>query len=245
MFFGNVRQLHQSPVEGNSSLAGHLINDTLNLTPKEAATGTLQKSDNTTTEFDSLSNITQVFMNDSSLDAIISDVTTSRDQNGTIDLVDVKNVNNGDFTKLGIQVTSGKFSVNKSKSNDIKNNNISTEDSYQNKMDNHILSQINQNLTDFDEEELNDNSTIVTPEEKEEMDKLTHDIKEMLEDNWKKYLSSKQPYGEKIRGDVTFASSYYTQGILRLPYDGITEPFESWYAGKKHMSRIDYYYGMY
>lgn len=249
VFFGNIRQLQPSPVHRNASLAGDLSNDTLNFTPSENTVFTLQKSDNSTKNFDIVSNITQVFTNDSSLDTIISDVTSSRDQNETNvtrNSSDVKNVNNGDYTKLGIHVTTGKFNVNESRNNDTKNSdNNSTDDSSDQldsneQIDNEILTEVNQDLTDFNKE-LSDNST--TPEEKEKMDKLTNYIDKMLKENWKKYLS-REPYGEKIKRNVTF-STYHTQGILTLPYDGIVEPFEAWYVGKKHMSRIDYYYGMY
>ena len=42
---------------------------------------------------------------------------------------------------------------------------------------------------------------------------------------------------------IKFPEIYHAQGIISLPYDGIIEPFEAWYAGKHRMSRIDYYYG--
>ena len=44
-------------------------------------------------------------------------------------------------------------------------------------------------------------------------------------------------------GDIEFPDTYHAQGLISLPYDGIIEPFEAWYAGRKHMSRVDYYYG--
>ena len=40
-----------------------------------------------------------------------------------------------------------------------------------------------------------------------------------------------------------FPRMYHATGVITLPYDGISEPFEAWYAEKYNMSRIDYYYG--
>lgn len=40
-----------------------------------------------------------------------------------------------------------------------------------------------------------------------------------------------------------FPRYYHATGILSLPFDGIVEPFEAWFAGERNMSRIDYYYG--
>ena len=48
---------------------------------------------------------------------------------------------------------------------------------------------------------------------------------------------------ESILEKIKFPEFYHAQGIISLPYDGIIEPFEAWYAGKHQMSRIDYYYG--
>ena len=45
--------------------------------------------------------------------------------------------------------------------------------------------------------------------------------------------------------DKLFPRYYHATGMLTLPYDNIVEPFETWYAGERNMSRIDYYYGMY
>ena len=46
-----------------------------------------------------------------------------------------------------------------------------------------------------------------------------------------------------ITYDKLFPRYYHATGLLTLPYDNVVEPFESWYAGEKNMSRIDYYYG--
>ena len=43
--------------------------------------------------------------------------------------------------------------------------------------------------------------------------------------------------------NIVFPKSYHATGLLTLPYDGIMEPFEIWYAEKHRMSRIDYYHG--
>ena len=45
--------------------------------------------------------------------------------------------------------------------------------------------------------------------------------------------------------DEYFPRYYHATGILSLPFDGIVEPFEAWFAGDRNMSRIDYYYGTY
>ena len=45
--------------------------------------------------------------------------------------------------------------------------------------------------------------------------------------------------------DEYFPRYYHATGILSLPFDGIVEPFEAWFAGARNMSRIDYYYGTY
>ncbi|XP_028397778.1 uncharacterized protein LOC114521510 [Dendronephthya gigantea] len=47
---------------------------------------------------------------------------------------------------------------------------------------------------------------------------------------------------EKI--NIKFPDTYHATGLLTLPYDGIMEPFEIWYAGELNMSRIDYYHGV-
>ena len=47
----------------------------------------------------------------------------------------------------------------------------------------------------------------------------------------------------KDRLDIKFPKTYHATGLLTLPYDGIMEPFEIWYAQELNMSRIDYYYG--
>jgi hypothetical protein len=43
--------------------------------------------------------------------------------------------------------------------------------------------------------------------------------------------------------DIKFPKTYHATGLLTLPYDGIMEPFEIWYAEDLNMSRIDYYHG--
>ena len=48
---------------------------------------------------------------------------------------------------------------------------------------------------------------------------------------------------ESVLEKIKFPEFYHAQGIISLPYDGIIEPFEAWYAGRHKMSRIDYYYG--
>ena len=48
---------------------------------------------------------------------------------------------------------------------------------------------------------------------------------------------------DSIFHELKFPDFYHAQGIISLPYDGIIEPFEAWYAGRHEMSRIDYYYG--
>lgn len=48
---------------------------------------------------------------------------------------------------------------------------------------------------------------------------------------------------ESLLEKIKFPEFYHAQGIISLPYDGIIEPFEAWYAGRHKMSRIDYYYG--
>lgn len=48
---------------------------------------------------------------------------------------------------------------------------------------------------------------------------------------------------ESIVEKIKFPEFYHAQGIISLPFDGIIEPFEAWYAGSLKMSRIDYYYG--
>ena len=45
--------------------------------------------------------------------------------------------------------------------------------------------------------------------------------------------------------DIKFPKTYHATGLLTLPYDGIMEPFEIWYAENLNMSRIDYYHGEY
>lgn len=45
--------------------------------------------------------------------------------------------------------------------------------------------------------------------------------------------------------DEYFPQYYHATGILSLPFDGIVEPFEAWFAGDRNTSRIDYYYGTY
>ena len=42
---------------------------------------------------------------------------------------------------------------------------------------------------------------------------------------------------------ISFPLFYHSVGTITLPYDGLVEPFESWYAGELNMSRIDYYQG--
>lgn len=55
--------------------------------------------------------------------------------------------------------------------------------------------------------------------------------------------SSSRPvlWGNKLYFE--FPRMYHATGVITLPYDGISEPFEAWYAEKYNMSRIDYYYG--
>jgi hypothetical protein len=36
---------------------------------------------------------------------------------------------------------------------------------------------------------------------------------------------------------------YHSTGVVSLPFDEISEPFEAWFAGDVNKSRIDYYYG--
>ena len=43
--------------------------------------------------------------------------------------------------------------------------------------------------------------------------------------------------------DIKFPKTYHATGLLTLPYDGIMEPFETWYVEDLNMSRIDYYHG--
>ena len=49
------------------------------------------------------------------------------------------------------------------------------------------------------------------------------------------------PQGNAL--NITFPQFYHATGVITLPYDGIMEPFEAWYASQYNMSRIDYYYG--
>lgn len=43
--------------------------------------------------------------------------------------------------------------------------------------------------------------------------------------------------------DIKFPKTYHATGLLTLPYDGVMEPFETWYVKDLNMSRIDYYHG--
>ena len=55
-------------------------------------------------------------------------------------------------------------------------------------------------------------------------------------------MQDDEPQGSFI-DSIKFPDFYHAQGIISLPYDGIIEPFEAWFAGRHQMSRIDYYYG--
>ena len=55
-------------------------------------------------------------------------------------------------------------------------------------------------------------------------------------------MQDDEPQGSFIES-IKFPDFYHAQGIISLPYDGIIEPFEAWFAGRHQMSRIDYYYG--
>jgi len=48
---------------------------------------------------------------------------------------------------------------------------------------------------------------------------------------------------ESEKYKISFPLFYHSVGTITLPYDGLVEPFEAWYAGELNMSRIDYYQG--
>lgn len=81
-----------------------------------------------------------------------------------------------------------------------------------------------------------DNFETLYPDPDEVLDQLSKELEELI-----KY--HQEPYWEKMKHRIQFPSFYHTHGTISLPYDGIVEPFEAWYAGKYNMSRIDYYYG--
>lgn len=85
---------------------------------------------------------------------------------------------------------------------------------------------------------LNDtnNDDTLYPNPDEVINQLSNELEELI-----KY--HKAPYWEKMKHRIQFPRFYHTHGTISLPYDGIVEPFEAWYAGKYNMSRIDYYYG--
>ncbi|XP_015757754.1 PREDICTED: counting factor associated protein D-like [Acropora digitifera] len=47
-----------------------------------------------------------------------------------------------------------------------------------------------------------------------------------------------------LKSPPKWPNAYSVEGILRLPYAEIVEPFEAWFDGKNSRSRIDYYAGM-
>lgn len=53
-------------------------------------------------------------------------------------------------------------------------------------------------------------------------------------------------FGKSVRleSPPKWPIAYSVEGILRLPYAEIVEPFEAWFDGKNGRSRIDYYAGM-
>ena len=59
----------------------------------------------------------------------------------------------------------------------------------------------------------------------------------------KKQSVKSQHEKKKETPNIRFPKTYHATGLLTLPYDGIMEPFEIWYAEEYMMSRIDYYYG--
>lgn len=47
----------------------------------------------------------------------------------------------------------------------------------------------------------------------------------------------------QTRLPLKFPTKYYVKGTLYLPYTGIEEPFDAWFDGANHRSRIDMYDG--
>ena len=46
-----------------------------------------------------------------------------------------------------------------------------------------------------------------------------------------------------LKSPPKWPDAYSVEGILRMPYAEIVEPFEAWFDGKNSRSRIDYYAG--
>ena len=59
----------------------------------------------------------------------------------------------------------------------------------------------------------------------------------------KKLLNEVLAESKDVRFDIEFPLFYHASGVISLPFDGLQEPFEAWYAGELNMSRIDYFYG--
>lgn len=48
---------------------------------------------------------------------------------------------------------------------------------------------------------------------------------------------------DRIYDGLLLPRRYHATGVVSLPFDEISEPFEAWFAGDINMSRIDYYHG--
>lgn len=48
---------------------------------------------------------------------------------------------------------------------------------------------------------------------------------------------------DRIYDGLLLPRRYHATGVVGLPFDEISEPFEAWFAGDFNMSRIDYYNG--
>jgi len=58
------------------------------------------------------------------------------------------------------------------------------------------------------------------------------------------FCNGELEHPKKTRLPLKFPSKYYVKGTLYLPYGEIEEPFDAWYDGDNHRSRIDLYNGM-
>jgi hypothetical protein len=93
---------------------------------------------------------------------------------------------------------------------------------------------------DLNTSDSNEGYEISYPNPDEVINKLSRELEKHIQ---REKGVLKVPYWEKTKHRIRFPKLYHTHGTLSLPYDGIVEPFEAWYAGEYHMSRIDYYYG--
>lgn len=94
----------------------------------------------------------------------------------------------------------------------------------------------------FEEIKEVNNNFDVEPKTTRGLDYRGHDEPHITSENATLH-DQQEDHHESVIEKIKFPEFYHAQGIISLPYDGIIEPFEAWYAGKHRMSRIDYYYG--